>query len=506
MDHLPPLIINLQRPSAWPHAVDHIQLRETHISWVLLTGQYAYKIKKPLRFPFVDYSTLERREAFCHQEVRLNSRLAPGIYLGVVPITGTESKPEVGGTGPILEYAVQMIQFDEDYLLSRLIASNRLTPDHIDRLAVRVAEIHRQAACAPAESAFATPAEVQKEARDNLTVLRQCHESDHQIAHLSEWTEQTFLTLQGVFDGRKREGFVRECHGDLHLRNVVLLDNSIELFDGIEFNDVFRWIDIQSDAAFLEMDLADQGRPDLAHRFRNRYLERTGDYPGLAVRRWYLVFRALVRAKVGALRIRQEEECGQETKDQQAELQRYLELATKYSAHRTAMLIITTGVSGSGKTTGTQSIIERLGAIRVRSDIERKRLIGIAETAASSLEMHGPVYSSSVSARVYETLSERCRQILEAGYPAIADATFLRRIDRSRFHELAQELRVPFVIIPFEADMDALRNRIRERRRAGLDASEATVDVMEAQLRSREPLTPAEREFCRTVESFDGQD
>lgn len=500
MSELPELIANLQLPGAYSHQVDEIELRETHISWVLLTGEFAYKVKKPVQFPFLDYSTLEKREAFCHQELRLNRQFAPDIYLDVVPITGSPSQPNMDGDGPAIEYAVKMRQFDERGLLSELVARDELQAEHIDRLAERLAEIHQQAKPAELSSSFASPQEAYSEAIENLDVLEQCGISDERIVVLRTWTDDAFQRLNSEFHQRKQNGFVRECHGDLHLRNVVLLGDKIELFDGIEFNDAFRWIDVMSDAAFLEMDLTDQGCETWAHRFRNRYFARTGDYAGLAVLRWYLVYRALVRAKVAALRIQQEQNTGENIETERSELSQYLDLATTYSKTTHPTLMITHGVSGSGKTTGTQQIVEQCGAVRVRSDVERKRILGVEEQAATDSKLNQGAYSEDTSAQVYQRLLDVCRIGLKSGFSVIADATFLHAADRMRFQKLAKQLDVDFCILPFEAPLEELRQRIQQRARSGNDASEATIAVLEAQLEHQDELTCAEREQCSTTE------
>ena len=276
---------------------------ETHISFVLLTGTYAYKIKKAVDFGFLDFTTLAARRFFCDEELRLNRRLAPELYLEVVPITGTVDAPVVGGPGPALEYAVKMREFPQNALASRLLAAGLLEPADIDSLAARVAEFHGGIAVAAADGAFGASDEILRLAQRNFEVLAPLLATSPEQSELDElraWTEREHAARRGAFLRRRQQGFVRECHGDLHLNNIARIDGEIVIFDGIEFNEAMRWIDVMSELAFTVMDLEDRGRADLAHRFLNAYLERTGDHAGLAVLPFYLAYRALVRAKIAA--------------------------------------------------------------------------------------------------------------------------------------------------------------------------------------------------------------
>jgi aminoglycoside phosphotransferase family enzyme/predicted kinase len=490
-----PLLAALRRAACYPHAVRDVRIIETHISWVLLTGTWAYKIKKPVNLGFLDFTTLESRRHFCEEELRLNRRLAPQIYEAVVEIRGTREHPLVAGRGPLLEYAVKMREFPQDALASTLLSRGQLTPHHVDQLAQTIAEFHARAECAEDTSPWGAPDAVLRRAIENFEQLRPCLAAAPDrsaLQSLRDWTEREYAKRKDAFAARRREGWVRQCHGDLHLRNIAVLDGRPVAFDCIEFDDQLRWIDVMSEVAFVAMDFEDRGRRDFAWRFLNAYLEATGDYAGVDVLRFYLVYRALVRAKVHALRARQPGIEPDERQRLDRIVQQYLELAARFTECGNAVLIITHGVSGSGKTSATQSLLGRAGAVRVRSDIERKRLHGLPALARSDSSAGAGIYTKEATAATYERLRLLSRAIVEAGYPAIADAAFLKRGERDAFRALAATLRVPFLILAFDAPQATLRERMARRLGSGTDASEADLAVLERQLATREPIAPDE--------------
>lgn len=491
----PPLIAALHRAGCYPHPVRDVRMLETHISWVLLTGDWAYKIKKPVNLGFLDFSTLEARRHFCEEELRLNRRLAPQIYETVVEIRGTPDAPRVEGGGPVLEYAVKMREFPQAALASSMLARGELTPRYVDQLAETIAAFHMRAERADEASPFGAPDAVLAVALQNFEQLlpRVTGAADRNtLQSLRAWTEREFSARKKALAARRREGSVRECHGDLHLRNIVVLDGRPVAFDCIEFNDQLRWIDVMSEAAFLLMDLEDRGRRDLAWRFLNAYLEATGDYPGLGVLRFHLVYRALVRAKVHALRARQPHIEDAERLRLDGVVREYLGLAARFAAPPASALIITHGVSGSGKTSATQSLLGRLGAVRVRSDIERKRLHGFPALAHSGSGPGTGIYTSAATAVTYDRLLLLARLIVAAGFPAVVDAAFLQRSERDAFRALASTLHVPFLILAFDAPEALLRERVAQRLGSAADASEADLAVLERQLAFRETIAPEE--------------
>jgi aminoglycoside phosphotransferase family enzyme/predicted kinase len=465
-----------------------VDLIETHISCVLLAGERAYKLKKPVRLPFLDFSTPALRRHWCEEELRLNKRLAPDLYLGVEPVTGRIDAPRIGGSGAPIDHVVCMRRFAAGALLSERLAAGRLESDDLDRLAARIATFHRDAAVADTASRWGTPREVLQPVFDVLQRLAAATGSPVPDA-LRRWAEAQDAALHAVWAARRAQGAVRECHGDLHLANAVRLDGEVTAFDCIEFDPALRWTDTMSDVGFLTMDLKAHSRTDLAYRFLDTCLQHAGDFDGLAVLRFYEVYRALVRALVGAIRVR--EGAAPQSPD-------YLQFALQLAQERTApRLLITHGLSGSGKSTIAAALLQATGAVRMRSDVERKRLFGLAALERSDGRALD-IYTPEATRRTFDRLAELARAALRAGWPVIVDAAFLRRGERQRFAALAAECDVPFAILHCHADASVLRERVSRRFAESADASEAGLAVLESQLQWNEPLDLDER--ARAIE------
>jgi len=461
------------------------ELVETHISWVLLTANTAYKIKKPVHLPFVDYSALPARRHFCEEEVRLNRRLAPGLYLGVTDFTGTTASPGIGGAGPVLEYAVCMRRFPPGALFSERIAAGTLDNKDVDQLAALLADFHESAPRAAAADGFSSAGQRRRIALAALEGARPLA-SEAAFSNLQTWLEVEANALTTLWTSRLTDGHVRECHGDLHLANVVRLDEHVAAFDCIEFDPALRWIDVLDDAAFVVMDLAAHQRQDLCFRFLNAWLDRTGDHAGLPALRFSVVYRALVRAQVSHLR-----SAGSDA------ARRYLATALAWARPGKAWLSIMHGLPGSGKTYVSQHLLEQEGAIRLRSDVERKRLYGLGmleDSSARGLDL----YRADITARTYAQLFGLARTALQAGYPVILDAAFPHRIERDQAHALAQALGVPFSIVHCEAPLPVLRERLLARRG---DASEANVAVLDRLRDAGDPLSGDEIAMVRAAPS-----
>jgi predicted kinase len=316
------------------------------------------------------------------------------------------------------------------------------------------------------------------------------------LERLQQWTREQHVTLEALLAERLRDGFVRECHGDLHLGNMVLIEGAVRIFDAIEFNPELRWIDVMNEVAFLAMDLLHRGRRDLAFRFVNAYLEQTGDYPGVRLLRYYLVYRALVRAKVAAMRAAQPQTAPELREALQAKCGRHLALADGIAAGGRPVLIIHHGLSGSGKTTCSQTVLETLGATRIRSDVERKRLHGLAPAARTGAAIADGIYRSEPTRATYERLARLAQAALAGGLPVLVDAAFLMRSQRDAFRALAERAGVPFAIAHYTAREAVLRERIERRGVQSGDASEASLEVLDYQLRSQEPLGADEEPFA----------
>ena len=488
------LIDALLQPTAYDHPVGSIDLIETHISWILLTGDYAYKLRKPVNLGFVDFSTPERRHWFSLEELRLNRRLAPDLYLDVRSIHGPVQSAHLGGTGPVIDTVVKMRQFRQVQLLPAVLERGELTPSQLEHLAGDLARFHAEAAVAAPESGFGSALVVTAPALTNLEVLAQHAPDQLGQLDLDAWTRSEARRLTDHFQQRLLQGAVREGHGDLHLGNMFLSEGRIRVFDCLEFSQTLRWIDVMSDLAFLAMDLRQRGRRDLAGVLLDHWLQNTGDYTGLGAWRWYGVYRALVRAKVAALRLSQTSTAAV-VANSTRELRRYREEASDWAAAPPGQLALCHGVSGSGKSHLAKQLCQQLGWIRLCSDIERRRLFGRWTGLSACASPGGDPYRPEINELLFgELLPKAAELALRAGESLIVDATFLRRRDRQRFQQLAKRCGARFHILDCQVRPDLAAARIRERQQQGLDPSEANIDVLQTQWDQQDPLDPADLE------------
>ena len=482
------LVNKLCSPGYFPHKP---KIQETHISWVLLTGHDAYKIKKSVDLGFLDFSTLEKRRFFCTEELRLNRRLAPEIYLDIVAIGGNPEEP-VLGKEPAIEYAVHMRRFSQSSLMGRMLARGLVTAGHIDRLASLIADFHSSLPGATKDSPYCATTEIEKEALENFAQLPQVLSESDDLAMLKtvrEASMREYSACEPLFRQRAVAGYLRECHGDLHLGNIVILDDKPTPFDCIEFSPELRWIDVISEISFTVMDLLRRGKPHFAWRLLNAYLEITGDWSGVGVLRFYLAYRAMVRAKIAAIRAVQR---GARKKSELKSCRSYLRLAHSSLTRRRPAVVITQGLPGCGKSTFAQIALERLGAIRIRSDVERKRLFGLTALADSKALLDADIYSEDATRRTYARLRELARVILAAGLTVIVDAAFVLRSERDIFRALARELDVPFVIASVQTDAALLAERLALRSKRRNDPSEADLSVVQKLQVVQEPLQDQE--------------
>jgi len=492
------LVENLRRGCA--HRFQDVEVIETHISSVLLAGEFAYKIKKPLNLGFLDFSTLERRRFCCHEEVRLNGRLEPDIYLDVVPITDMFDAPKIGGEGVPIEYAVRMRRFSHDGLLANRVES--LNPALIDRIARRLAEFHAEVEVSPPGQGHGSPDNLFRPMQQNIDQIRVLtHEGDvpSLLQRIETWTIERHRQLYDLEKQRIREGFIRECHGDLHLGNMALDGGRLIIFDGIEFNPELRWIDTMSELAFLLMDLDEKGRPELSRRLLDGYLQVTGDYAGLRLLRFYQVYRAMVRAKVTAIRLHQEDLEPREHDPLHREFLAYLQQADGYTQPESQALLITHGLSGSGKSRGTGELLMQMPVVRIRSDVERKRLAGMSLKRDSGSAPGEGIYTAEFSKRTYNRLLRLAGEILDAGFTPVVDAAFLGADSRRPFRQLAEARGIPFLILDFQAPREVLHERVKRRSREGVDASEADLVILDRQLQAYKPLSRAECDYAIVV-------
>lgn len=482
---------------------------ETHISWIVVARDYAYKFKKPVRFDFLDFSTLDARHFYCQEELRLNRRLAPELYLNAVGITGNLLRPQIDGAGAVIDYAVKMHAFPQQALWSDRVDKAAISNQEIDQLALKIAQFHQAADIAPSDSAWGASEAIAEIAADNIAAIADLTKNSiekNKVKDLHAWQDAQHKNLDGAFASRKAQGYVRECHGDLHCGNILTLDERVVVFDCIEFSERLRWIDVMNDLAFICMDLQSHGLHRLAARLLNAYLEHTGDYEGLAVLPYYRTQRALVRCKIALLRAAQMAPDLHATASHQAQAAKYLALALEGIRPTPSAILIMHGYSGCGKSTLSALLVELLGAIRIRSDVERKRMHGLAPTSRAGELPEASIYAGAATEKTYSRLRDLARHVVEAGMFVIVDAAFLKNTQRALFAELANELGVPFIIFDVRAKEALLRKRIVARAKQGLDPSDAGLQVLAHQLAENDPLSEAEMKQTIVVNSEGGMD
>ncbi|HVK98285.1 MAG TPA: AAA family ATPase, partial [Dongiaceae bacterium] len=459
-----------------------------------------YKIKKPVNFGFLDFSTLEKRLHCCQEEVRLNRRTCPDIYLDVVLVVARQGRLYLQGEGEIVDYAVKMRQFDADATLAdRLVQKGGVTAESLQSLGYRLAEFHANAARAAAGDPWGSEGEVLApvwQNFDQIMPLVADIAAREQLEHIEAWSRAQAKALRSQFEQRRQQGWVRELHGDLHAGNIAWIDGQWQPFDCIEFNPGLRWVDTASDLGFLLMDLECKGFRAEANRILNAYLEFNTDnsknhYDLLKVLDFYCVYRALVRAKVAILRLQQPDIPAATSDTLQQEFADNLQYCQTLTKARPIFLALTSGVSGSGKSTVARRVAVETGAIQLRSDVTRKRLCGL-KPLQSSNGVPGGIYTDAISRQTFTQLRDDANAVLAAGFPVIVDATFLRVAHRAPFLTLAWQRRVPAAILLCQAQRTELERRLQARQQSGQDPSEADASVMTQQLQQQESLTVQE--------------
>jgi uncharacterized protein len=503
---LPDLIRQMLQPGFYPHEVQEpVQLLQTHISYVLLTGEFAYKIKKPTNFGFLDFTTLEKRYYFCQEELRLNQRLSPSLYLAVKAIVKegdryqfTEaSDPDIIAE-TIAEYAIQMREFPQEGLFSHLFQAGQLTPEMIQQLGGIVAEFHAIAETNAEIRDYGSRTAIQRVEENNFSISEAFigrSQTQQQFDETRAFAAQFFEHHADWFSQRQIDGKIRECHGDLHLNNVCFYQNNIQIFDCIEFSPGFRNIDVIYDAAFMVMDLEFQHRVDLANLFLNTYLEQTGDYWSAAMLPLYLSMRAYIRGNVNALAL---DDAAISEADKINFLQRsqdYYQLAWRYTGRSPGRLVMMSGLSGSGKSTVARQLAQQINAIHIRSDAVRKRLAGVPLSLEGDRKVNSGIYTPEMTQLTYERMLELGIFLAQQGWPVILDAKYDRHTFRATVLETARAAQIPIQVVQCTAPVEVLYNRLQHR--TG-DVSDATVDILDSQIRSAEPLTEAEEAIATT--------
>ncbi|MCL6436797.1 MAG: AAA family ATPase [Leptolyngbyaceae cyanobacterium HOT.MB2.61] len=493
---LPPLIQQMTQPEFYSHPVtEPIQLIQTHVSYVLLTGEFAYKVKKPVNFGFLDFLTLEKRKHFCEEELRLNQRGAAELYLEVLPITQEGNRLRLGGKGEAVEYVVKMRQFPAGTLFSDLFDQGKLTGELLERLAQVLAQFHASAVTNDYIRSFGQVSKIRLAIDENYEQTEKYiggPQTQQQFDETRAYTNRLFAEQVDLFNQRIENNWIRECHGDVHLRNIALWNDKILLFDCIEFNEPFRFVDVMFDIAYIVMDLDARDRRDLSNLFLNAYLEQMGDWEGLQVLPLYLSRQSYVRAKVTSFLLDDPSIPASVKQECTVTASRYYRLAWEYTKSSQGQLILMAGLSGSGKSTVARQLAQKSGAIHIRSDAVRKHLAGIPlqEQGGAS------IYTPEMSQKTYDRLLELGITLAKQGYSVILDAKYDRQAFRQAAIAQAQNHHLPLQILHCTAPSEVLQERLHQRQG---DISDATVDLLPKQ--QMEPFTETEQPYVKTLDT-----
>lgn len=491
-------IQSLLSPEAYPEPVCNVQLLQTHISWILLAGAFAYKIKKPVNFGFLDFSTLERRRFYCHEEVRLNRRLCPEIYLGVVPVRESATGASFAGNGRILDYAVKMVRLPEERMADRLLSRGELTADDVKRIAATVAKFHLNAGRGKDTDSYGSLQAIRANWDENF---RQTEDfigvtlSPEDLLLLREWVDDFMTTNADLFAGRVTGGFIRECDGDIHLENICLTER-VCIFDCIEFNDRFRFGDTAADIAFPLMDLEFSGRRDLAGIFLDEYLAVSKDTGAPELIDFYRVYRAVVRGKVESFRLKDSGIPAEEKQAARERAIRYFRLARGYVIRGGLVpsLIVICGLTGSGKSTIAAALGLELGLEVISSDRLRKELAGVPLHRHAADSYAQGLYSPERSEATYRELAARADKTLASRQGVIVDATCKNREERDNLRRVAASHGAPFHIIVAESPEVLTRQRLDERVKQGTSISDGRWEIYLRQREEFEPFLESEGE------------
>lgn len=486
------LLEALKRPAAYPHAVGRVTRVDLGSSWLFLTGEYAYKISKPLPVCAPDCSSIVARRYACDDELRLNQRLAPSLYLDVVAIRGSPQRPRIEGDGPTLDYALRMRQFHREAVASRLLARGRLTFELIDNLGRYLAQFHASTS-ALERSHFGTPGCVYRRALHNVRRMERMSRRgpERESVHdLQAWTDREFLLRSHDLQARWESNRVREGHGDLRLDKLVVQDGQLVAFDCAAGRPELRWNDVMSEVATLYVDLLDHGAPRLAQLFLNAYLEESGDYAGLAVLRFYVVERALERAQRHLDRTPHAEPGSARERRLVQAYERALGIALAETRPQRPALVLMHGVPDRIRSALATALAQRIGAITLRHDIELRRMHDAQARAASPISGSG-FEGRRAGCGIYDALAQSASTVLHTGYTAIVDAPFLRRGERSELLRVARVAQLPLLLLRVHPS-EALLRAAHMAEIAPSRALDESMTALEHELATLEPVVAAE--------------
>ncbi len=491
---LPEVARALLKPEAYAEVPGQIELRQTQMSFVFLTDDYVYKVKKPVNLGYLDYTTLEKRHYFCWRELELNRRLCPDTYLGVVPIVRRQGNILIGGQGEVIEYAVKMRRLPQARMMDFLLRRNKVLPEMVVKVAKKLARFHQRAETGAEISAFGDLLAIWQNISENFTQTEKYIGntiSRGKYQRLKGYNERFLEEKASLFKRRVVAGKIRDCHGDLHAAHICFT-RGICIYDCIEFNDRFRYSDVASEVAFLAMDLDHYGCAELSHSFVNAYVDESKDKELLELLNFYKCYRAYVRGKVASFKL-DDPYITQSEKGKTKEVARsYFELASAYIRSR-PILLITTGLVGTGKTTLALALAGNLGLVVISSDITRKELASIPKTEHRFEEFDSGIYSPEFSRLTYDTMFTKAGELLSKDRPVIIDASFTRSEERQKAKELAQEAGADFFIVECRLDEGAIKKRLEERLKEG-SVSDGRWEIFESQKKRWKAVTEVPKE------------
>lgn len=484
------ILQSLLKPSAYPEPTVSVRLIQTHVSFIFITDDFVYKIKKPVDFGFLNFSTLDRRRFYCNEEVRLNRRLSPDIYLGVVEVRESPCGAAFHGDGKVIDYAVKMRRLPEERMLNRLLGEGKATDDDIRRIARTIAEFHLDAGRSEEIDRYGSTECIRRNWEENFQQIADFSSltiRGQDLRIIKEWVENFLVENERLFADRVSRGFIRDCDGDIHTENICLNDQ-VRIFDCIEFNNRFRYSDTASDIAFLLMDFDFNGRPDFSDIFLAEYAAATEDRDIGRLLDFYKLYRAVVRGKVESFSLRDPNIPAHEKQAAKQRAIRYFRLARGYVLRRKLppSLIITCGLTGTGKSSMAKELAFELGLEVAGSDETRKRLAAVGPYEHRLDEYNKGIYTETFTDATYGELLRRSEKTLAAGRGIVVDATFRRKGDRLLFRNLAARLKVPFYLILTTCPENVVKERLDERLRRR-EVSDGRWELFQRQKEEFEP-------------------
>ena len=488
----PRLIESMLQKDFYPHTPKTLELAQTHISYVFIAGDYVYKIKKPVNFGFLDFTTLEKRKFYCEEELRLNRRLAPSIYLDVIPISEDDHGRLTPGTaGKVVEYAVYMKKLPLDRMLKVLLAEGRADAQTLDLVAAKIAAFHQSAQTGGSIDEMGSIQTIRHNQDENFMQTEKYRNitiADFQYRFIRNYVDQFLETRKSLLEKRVLDHKIRECHGDLHLEHICIAEDII-IFDCIEFNARFRCGDVAAEVGFLTMDLDYNGYSKQAEDFTTSYLKYSGDADLQSLLNFYRCYYAYVRGKVISFRLDQKEIPAGERQEIQKTASRYFDLAYTYAARlEKPVMILTAGMIGSGKSYQARHLAARLGAEVIRTDVIRKEMLEI-NPAEKHLESFGEgIYSQEISRRTYDQALAMAEAIILLGKPVIIDASFWSRTDRTLAIDLARKLGIPAYVIECTCPDEVVKTRLEKRKQEANNPSDGRWEILQEQKKHYEPV------------------